>query len=488
MLPDAVLDALGDAVRDVRREGEREIERISAETRAAIAELRAENAELRSALRAIADEQVTRVASALVSIKDGAPGRDGRDADPVDMARVEHLIEAKFAAVAAAIPIPKDGRDGTDGASIELEFVERMVSDQVASAFATMPIPQDGRSPGQEELEPIVDAAVQRAFASVSVPKDGQDGVPGRNGKDADPVTHEQISESIKSAPELFEEAVSRYLAANPPKDGRDGDSGEPGPAGKDADPVTKEQIVEAVLSCSDGIQDAVAKHLALNPPPAGRNGIDGKDGAAGENGIDGKDADPIDYDGIQKFVTDRISIIPVPKDGRDGIDGNDADPIDYDGIHKFVVERIAEIPVPKDGKNGIDGKNGVGLTGGLIDRSGALVVTLSDGTVRDLGCVVGKDADLASIREMVRTESLVVKATAASGDELVLPAHFAGMMDMAHRALSDPLVVRADEPTAPAITLNVAGGSSPKTVSKTIHTRRDEKGNITADVVENTV
>jgi integrin beta 3 len=43
-------------------------------------------------------------------------------------------------------------------------------------------------------------------------------------------------------------------------------------------------------------------------------------------------------------------------------------------------------------GEAGRDGRDGVGLAGALIDRTGALVLTLTDGTTRELGPVVGKD------------------------------------------------------------------------------------------------
>lgn len=43
-------------------------------------------------------------------------------------------------------------------------------------------------------------------------------------------------------------------------------------------------------------------------------------------------------------------------------------------------------------GESGIQGRDGVGIAGALIDRSGVLVLTLSDGSTRDLGIVVGKD------------------------------------------------------------------------------------------------
>jgi len=51
------------------------------------------------------------------------------------------------------------------------------------------------------------------------------------------------------------------------------------------------------------------------------------------------------------------------------------------------LLERIAQLEsaAPKDG---------IGLAGALIDRSGSLKITLSDGSIVDLGAVVGKDGD----------------------------------------------------------------------------------------------
>jgi hypothetical protein len=43
-------------------------------------------------------------------------------------------------------------------------------------------------------------------------------------------------------------------------------------------------------------------------------------------------------------------------------------------------------------GEKGERGETGVGVAGALIDRSGVLILTLTDGTQRDLGPVVGKD------------------------------------------------------------------------------------------------
>lgn len=65
------------------------------------------------------------------------------------------------------------------------------------------------------------------------------------------------------------------------------------------------------------------------------------------------------------------------------------------------LIERIVALearPLPGRGEKGdrgpegSPGRDGVGVAGALIDRSGVLVLTLTDGTTRDLGVVVGKD------------------------------------------------------------------------------------------------
>jgi ketosteroid isomerase-like protein len=127
--------------------------------------------------------------------------------------------------------------------------------------------------------------------------------------------------------------------------------------------------------------------------------------GPQGDPGVNGKDADAAAITAtVLETVLAKVAEIPVPKDGvngadgRDGIDGKDAD---VEAIATTVTSKVMEvikaIPVPKDGAAGVDGrdgKDGVGLAGAVIDRSGELVVTLTDGTQKALGPVIGKDGD----------------------------------------------------------------------------------------------
>lgn len=108
-------------------------------------------------------------------------------------------------------------------------------------------------------------------------------------------------------------------------------------------------------------------------PGKDGRDGLDGKDGAPGLNGKDGspglngKDGAPgLDgKDGAAGLDGKEGAPGLNGKDGRDGLDG-------------------------KDGARGLDGKDGIGVAGALLTKDCNLVLTLSDGSVRDLGCVRG--------------------------------------------------------------------------------------------------
>jgi integrin beta 3 len=128
------------------------------------------------------------------------------------------------------------------------------------------------------------------------------------------------LAEQAKTLPLLVKAAVADAVRALPPPcDGADG---------KDAEPVSGEQIGHAVRD-----------YLAANPPAAGqdgREGVDGKDGqdgAPGEKGQDGADgvglaAALIDKAGDLVITTTKGEAIRLGKvEGRDGKDGAPGDP-----------------------------------------------------------------------------------------------------------------------------------------------------------------
>lgn len=97
--------------------------------------------------------------------------------------------------------------------------------------------------------------------------------------------------------------------------------------------------------------------------------------GEPGQNGIDGKDAEPVTEEQIARAVEQYLSANP-PADGKDGADGRDG----------------ADGAPGEKGAPGLNGADGIGLAGAVIDRDGGLVVTLSNGEAKSLGPVVGQD------------------------------------------------------------------------------------------------
>lgn len=246
---------------------------------------------------------------------------------------------------------------------------------ELEAKLAAMPVPKDGRDgPSLDEVASMIDAAVAKAVAEAPVPVDGRDGADGRDGPSLDDI-----------APMLKEEVAKAVAALPPPVDGRDGADGAPG---RDAPSL-------------DELSGVIASEVekAVSAIPAPKDGKDGFDGADGRDAPTIDDLSPI----ISEAVAKAVAEIPIPKDGQDGRDGKDGASVDdmTPTIMEAVAKAVSEIPVPKDGRDGIDGKDGadgqdgrdgVSLAGALIDRKGNLVVTLSDGTTRDLGDVVGKD------------------------------------------------------------------------------------------------
>jgi hypothetical protein len=135
--------------------------------------------------------------------------------------------------------------------------------------------------------------------------------------------------------------------------DGKDGQDGTPGKDGADAPPLTHEQVKAALLDMPEALVTAIKSYFDEHPV---RDGQDGADGAPGLQGGKG----------------DRGETGPPGPDGAPGI--------------SIIGEK---------GEKGDAGRDGVGLAGAVIDREGALVVTMTDGATKALGLVVGaKGAD----------------------------------------------------------------------------------------------
>lgn len=106
-------------------------------------------------------------------------------------------------------------------------------------------------------------------------------------------------------------------------------------------------------------------------------------------DGAPGRDAEPLNVEKIRPIVLDVIASSPTT------VEVNEVDP---ELVRAMVAEGIekglAALPKAKDG---------VGLAGALLTRDGALMLTLTDGSTRDVGKVVGTDADVVAIEARIK-------------------------------------------------------------------------------------
>jgi hypothetical protein len=176
---------------------------------------------------------------------------------------------------------------------------------------------------------------------------------------------------------------------------GERGPQGEKGDPGKDAEPVSVSDVARALLSddglkalvdlhvaeaVAESLPDAVAKHFEANPV---RDGKDGEPGAKGDKGDTGEKGDP-GRNGADAVVTPEVVRAALLSD-ETLLD--EAIRRSSSAVRDCVEKWLAEHP-PKDGKDG------VGIAGAVVNRSGELVVTTSDGRAHNLGMVVGKDGE----------------------------------------------------------------------------------------------
>jgi hypothetical protein len=146
------------------------------------------------------------------------------------------------------------------------------------------------------------------------------------------PMAADIVAEVLKSEVLANHAAseVKKALEANPPKDG------------KDAEPIAVSEVVAELLA-TDGLKslvdlqaaESVAAYFAENPV------------------IHGKDATPVSEEQLAQQVSKYMTANPV------------------------VSQK---------------GQDGAGVAGAMIDREGNLLLTLSNGVIKELGQVVGKD------------------------------------------------------------------------------------------------
>lgn len=178
-------------------------------------------------------------------------------------------------------------------------------------------------------------------------------------------------------------------------KNGTNGKNGKNGANGKDGRSITLASVNsegQLVITYSDGSSVNLDKLVGIN-------GIDGKDGTDGKDGV-GINTVNITGDGklnitLTNGTTLNLGTIKGEKGdkGDTGVQGEKGDKGD-------TGEQGIQGVAGKDGINGIngtdgvDGKDGVGIANILINTSGELELTFSDGQQINLGNVKGSKGD----------------------------------------------------------------------------------------------
>lgn len=227
----------------------------------------------------------------------------------------------------------------------KLAVLEGKVTLELPSALAAVAAQRGEKGLDGKDAEPVdYDAVVARVVALIPPPKDGRDG------KDADVDT---ITSALRHELKAFVDDTVAMVA----------------PA------ITEQAHAKIVASLPDLVRAEVERVAASIPTPA--------------DGRDGKDADP---DLVRAEVAKAVAALPIPrdgKDGRDGVDGVSPDPASVAALVRESVEKaVAALPTPKDGRDGVS------VADALVSHDGELVMTFSDGRVKPVGVVVGKQGD----------------------------------------------------------------------------------------------
>lgn len=326
------------------------------------------------------------------------------DVQPLILAEVEKAVGA------ISIPVPKDGI-GLAGAIIDRSGNLVVTMTDGSTKELGPVVGREGRSVAVDDLRPIITEEVEKRVSELPEPEKGKDAEPAVIKRMVDEAVAEVSAEGKFVTAELLvaklNESMSRYNAelekAASEFNAKLASLPEPVP-GKDVDMnAVNATLQEAIAKCEADVaktvetaQAAVSEAIAAIPEP-----VHGKS-------ITVDDVRPL----IQETVAQEMAKIPVPagiesaeikndwnlllklSDGREidvgrvvGWDGVD---IDMERIQEQIAKTIKELwdnhPKPENGKDGI------GLTGALLDKEGHLIVTLSNGKLENVGKVCGEN------------------------------------------------------------------------------------------------
>lgn len=236
-LLDAFTEALGRIVAEQRREWEKDLERIQAEARATIAELKEANARLEVQIREALASVDAKVAARIAELKGGTPGKDGEPgAAGRDGASIVSLVIDRGGHLIAALGdgaqrdlgliVGKDGDNGKDGAPGRDGFgFDDLSAELVDRDLVLTFIRGDEKKSFTLPLPIVVDRGVFRTDAAY---------------KRGDSVTwagcswiaQEDVAEEKPNVSKKWRLAVKCGRDGKDGKDGKDGDRGPIGPKG----------------------------------------------------------------------------------------------------------------------------------------------------------------------------------------------------------------------------------------------------------------
>lgn len=349
--------------------------------------------------------------------------KDGKDADPapIQAAVMQHVttqleaiadastkqlneatsqLSEMVAAEVAKIPIPQNGKDadqesiiaavvGQLGSVMEQRFVElsTAILRQVPEDIATLVAQETAKIPVPKDAD---EQAITRTVLAQVMPQ--VDAIIGRNIELSDAV-----ADAITKLPDLAAGEVAKIPV---PKDGKDADPEVIRVAVNDAvGTFGRQAVADLLVKMDELVNEAVVKI----PVPK-----------------DGKDANPeaITLDVVEKLrpvIEEQMAGLEISDEKlRNLVDGavetavkgltfpepptiGDIAPLVEKAVSDAVTALAKTLPEPKDGKDG------AAIVDALVNREGELVLTLSDGRTKNVGKVVGQDADHAGLEALVR-------------------------------------------------------------------------------------
>lgn len=248
-------------------------------------------------------------------------------------------VEAMVAAAFSAMPVPRDGKDA------DMEALRAFIADQVKA----IPAPKDGESVAVEDIAPMirdeVRAQVAEQMKSIPAPQDGK-------------------SITLQDAQPVLDDAIAALRAA------ADAAIAEPLQAAKQLQ-ATLEKSISELRQPEDG------KSISMEDM---RPVIDSAIQQIR------KEADEAIAEPLKMAEAARDELLKAVGELRQPEDGKSVTPEQLlPAIQEAVQRAVSDIPAPKDG---------VGLAGAFIDRQGELNLTLTNGEVKKLGRVDGKDGE----------------------------------------------------------------------------------------------